>query len=128
MRRSLVPVTAVVFAAVGIAPPLRAQSPAAVSLLQPIERFVGTTRLRGKEVRVAIQNWSMINRQKIDALKLPLRGLTVVQLRGGRIITIIDGKRQKRRAGEFWTVPPSSKMGLETEDDSATIQTIVVAE
>ena len=45
----------------------------------------------------------------------------VVELRGGTVVTIIGGKRVKRRPAEFWTVPAASSMALETEDDSAAI-------
>jgi hypothetical protein len=107
---------------------LHAQTPLAAGPVQRIERFAGTTRSGGKELRVAIDNWLIPNRQKIDGLELPLRGLTTVELRGGSIITIINGQRRKRQAGEFWTVPAGATMGLETEDDSAAIQTIIVTE
>jgi hypothetical protein len=92
------------------------------------ERFAGATILGGKELRVSIQNWLIPNRTKIEALELPLSGLTVVELRGGSLITIIQDERRNRQPGEFWTLPPGVKMGLETEDNSAAIQTTVIAQ
>jgi hypothetical protein len=96
--------------------------------VQRLERFAGTTRLGGNDTRVAIDTWLLPNRYKIEALELPLRGLTVLEVRGGSVVTIIDGQRRKRQAGEFWTVPAGVQIGLETEDDSAAIQTTVIAE
>ncbi|MBK9316847.1 MAG: hypothetical protein IPM55_21765 [Acidobacteria bacterium] len=52
----------------------------------------------------------------------------LTQLRGGALTTIINGQRQGRREGEFWTLPSERLLGLETEDDSAIIQTIVIRE
>jgi hypothetical protein len=93
-----------------------------------IERFDGTIRVADREVRVTIDTWLIPNGQNIEGLDLPLRGLTIVELRGGSIVTIIDGRRVKRRSGDFWTVPPTSRMALQTEDDSAALATTVVAE
>lgn len=93
-----------------------------------IERFSGTIRVGGREVRVAIDTWLIPNGEKIEALDLPLRGLMIAELRGGSIVTIIDGRRVKRRPGDFWTVPPTSRMALQTEEDSAALAVTVVAE
>ena len=94
------------------------------------ERFAGETRVRtaGQDapVRVAIRNWSLGGGLKLAELPLPVKGLMIVQLRGGRVTTVIQGNSQARREGEFWTVPPGVPMGVETGDDSATLQTIVV--
>ena len=79
-------------------------------------------------VSVDIRNWTIAGGTEVEELPLPVAGMTIVQLRAGEITTIIDGKRQERNEGEFWTVPAGVKMSLETEDDSAILQTIVVAE
>jgi quercetin dioxygenase-like cupin family protein len=95
------------------------------------ERFAGTLTLRrpqSREVNLVIHQWIIRSRQKIAALDLPMKGVVVVQLRGGSLVTIIGGERRKRTEGEFWTVPPGTTMGIETEDDSAIVQTVVVAE
>jgi hypothetical protein len=92
-----------------------------------IERFDGATIAGGKKLRVTIQTWLIPDRTKIQALELPAAGLTVAELRGGSLVTIIQNQRQVRHAGEFWTVPPGVKMGLETEDSSAALQTTVIA-
>lgn len=105
-----------------------AQVPAAE--LKPIERFDGRVQLRIQgdriTVRVVIQNWGINGGQKIDELKIPIRGFLLVQLRGGELATIINQERRERREDEFWTVPTGVPLGLETEDDAASIQTIVI--
>jgi hypothetical protein len=100
--------------------------------MQSVERFVGETRVRTAQgtavVRVDIRNWTFGGGLKVDELPLQTRGLMIVQLRGGNLATVIDGQRQERREGEFWTVPAGARMGIETAGDSAVIQTIVIAQ
>jgi hypothetical protein len=96
--------------------------------IQHIERFRGSVRLAGKDVRVAIDTWLLPNATTIENLALPLHGNTVMELRGGSLFTTIAGQRLKRSAGDFWTVPSTSPVRLETEDDSAALQSTVVAE
>ncbi len=127
-------ITAGVALALALSKPLPAQQRPGASSgphLRLTERFVGTAKLRQpplQEVRIAIYNWSIDERQKIAALDSPVKGMMIVQLRGGSLITIIGGKRQKRRTEEFWTIPAGVTMGIETEDDTAVIQTIVIAQ
>jgi hypothetical protein len=99
---------------------------AAPAPVQRIERFAGAVRVGDKDVQVAIDTWLLPNATKVDALSLPLKGSVVVELRGGSIVTIIEGHRQSRTAGDFWALPAGSTMGLETGDDSAALQTTVV--
>jgi hypothetical protein len=98
--------------------------------LKPIERFDGQVQLRIQgdriTVRVVIQNWGINGGQKIDELRIPIKGFLLVQLRGGELATIINQERRERREDEFWTVPTGVPLGLETEDDAASIQTIVL--
>jgi hypothetical protein len=104
------------------------QGAAATVRVRP--QFQGATQVRvdaqADSVRVDIRLWSIAGGQRIAALELPFRGLTVVELRGGRVTTIIDGRRVERRVGEIWSVPTGSTMQLETGDDMATLQTTVI--
>lgn len=103
--------------------------PEAPDLRKPFERFDGTITLRTKdgqsrELHVVIRNWTIDRGQKIP--RFPEAGFMIVQLRGGQLTTVIDGKRQERREDELWTVPVGSSMSVETGTDSATLQTMVV--
>ena|SRR5215211_966658 len=96
--------------------------------------FEGKTRVRDvkragelRDTDVRIQNVAIVGGQKLDSLGLRSNGITIVQLRAGKLITVIDGKRQERQEGEFWTLPAGAQMSIETEDDTATIQTIEVS-
>ena len=51
----------------------------------------------------------------------------IVQLRGGELTTVINGRREERPE-VVRTVLPGVPMGIETGDDSATIQTVVIAD
>ena len=99
--------------------------------LEPFERFDGTITLRTKDgqvrkLHVVIRNWIIPNRQRIQ--RFPEEGFIVVQLRGGELRTVIDGQRQERSEDEFWTVPAGASMSIETGNESAIIQTMVVRE
>jgi hypothetical protein len=103
----------------------------AAALRKPFERFEGTVALRTKDgkvkqLQVVARNWIIDNRRNIASF--PDKGFMIVELRGGELTTVIDGKRQKRKEGEFWTVPAGSSMGVETDNDSAVIQTFAVKE
>jgi hypothetical protein len=111
-----------------VAQPKPTPAPGEPAGVERLERFHGTVRIADKDVSVAIDTWLIPSGQKVAALPLPLRGPMVVELRGGTVVTIIGGKRVKRRPGEFWTVPAASSMALETEDDSAAIATTVLRE
>jgi hypothetical protein len=50
----------------------------------------------------------------------------IVELRGGRVTTNVEGRRVEQRAGKIWSVPAGSTMELETSDDMATLQTTVI--
>jgi hypothetical protein len=63
----------------------------------------------------------------LQALRLKARGgFVVYELRAGKLTTIIDGKRQERREGEFWLVRPGEDITLEADDDSVVVQTIQI--
>ena len=93
--------------------------------------FDGKARVRSKgelrDTNVRIQNVAIVGGQKLDSLPLRSEGITIVQLRAGDLTTIINGNRQERHEGEFWTVPPGAKMSIETADDTATIQAIEIS-
>jgi hypothetical protein len=77
---------------------------------------------------VDIRLWSIAGGQRIAALELPFRGLTIVELRGGRLATVIGDQRVERTLGEIWSVPAGTPIQIETGDDMATLQTTVIGE
>jgi hypothetical protein len=104
--------------------------------LEPLERFDGTLDVAPaaeaagaqpsatQERRITIRNWIIPGGYKSE--RFEVEGFAVVQLRGGEIVTVIDGERKERSEDEFWTIPAGTTMGIETEDDSAILQTIAV--
>ena len=102
----------------------RAEGPVRVRIL-----FQGETPARGgAAARVDIRVWSIAGRQRLAGLSLPYRGLTIVELRAGDLTTVIDGRRVERREGEIWSVPAGSAMRLQTDDDTAVVQTTLISE
>ena len=94
--------------------------------------FEGVTEVqvnaRRDSIRVDIRLWSIPGRQRLSSLTLPFRGFLIVELRGGDLITIINGQRIVRRGGDIWSVPSGSVMQLETSDDTASLQTTLIAD
>jgi quercetin dioxygenase-like cupin family protein len=93
-------------------------------------RFAGSVRVQTpsgpNSVRVEITNVDVRGRHSIDRLELPFEGTLMVHLQAGEITTVIGGKREERRQGQIWTVPPGVPMGLTTGRDAASLQTILV--
>lgn len=94
-------------------------------------RFSGYVRLqssRGPDsVRVEITNIDIRGGQAIDRLELPFEGTAMAYLQAGELTTTIAGRREERRQGQIWTVPPGVAMGLATGRDAASLQIVVVA-
>jgi hypothetical protein len=80
--------------------------------------------------RIEIRRWGVPERQRVGGLRLenftPGRTLTIYQLRGGDVTTLIGGQRVVRHTGDFWTVLPGQSLVLETGDDNALIETITI--
>ncbi len=74
--------------------------------------------------RVRVQQWIIDGGQQVS---IPLSGSVLVELKAGELTTVINGKRQERREGAFWTVPEGSTMTIETEDDAVVIETTAVS-
>ncbi len=98
---------------------------------QPRAIFSGTVNLQRPQVSkvgVAVHIWTIREGQKHAALEIPGKGLLVVQVRTGTITTVIGGKREERKEGDFWTVPAGVAMGVETGQDTAILQTVLISE
>jgi hypothetical protein len=79
-----------------------------------------------RDTQIRIQNIAIVGGQKLQSLGLRSNGITIMQLRAGDLTTIINGNRQERHEGEFWTVPAGAQFSIETEDDTASVQTIEI--
>jgi hypothetical protein len=95
--------------------------------------FDGRTQMRDakaenavRDTQIRIQNIAIVGGQKLQSLGLRSNGITIMQLRAGDLTTIINGNRQERHEGEFWTVPAGAQFSIETEDDTASVQTIEI--
>jgi len=78
-----------------------------------------------KPKRVQLRQWIIEGGQKIS---IPVEGTMLIELKAGELATVIAGKREERREGEFWTVPKGATILFETGDDSAVIETTVVSD
>jgi hypothetical protein len=107
-------------------------SPPRTSVRQPLERFSGSVGLktaRGPLRRnVRILEWIVDGRTKVEALPLPVRGLAIILLRSGEMTTVIRGRRERRIEGANFAVPPGVPIGIETSNDAAGFDLIVIEE
>jgi hypothetical protein len=78
------------------------------------------------QFKLEIRNFSVVH--SAEGVRLPADGFTIVQLRSGKIDTVISGKTEHRIAGSFWTVAPGESMGISfpAHSEVAQLQTITV--
>jgi hypothetical protein len=122
-----------------VAAPNRTAQSESANVIQTFTRFEGVATLaRGAPVAAAApgktttpataqvnrKNWGLLGRQKIAIF--PEQGFLIVHLHSGRITTVIDGREEKRNAGDFWTVPAGSRMSVEVTSESASLETFSV--
>jgi len=99
-----------------------------VSVAKPMERFDGFAIARGKDgpatVRMTMRDWVIRNNTRLAPF--PERGLLIMQLRAGELVTVIDGERKRRHTDEIWSVPENAVLEIETEKDTAIVQTVSI--
>lgn len=59
---------------------------------------------------------------------IPIKERTLMELRGGGVVTTIDGQKQTRRAGDFWVVERGSALSIENAGDVAVIRAMEMVE
>ena len=74
-----------------------------------------------QQVKFLIQSWGIPHAK--ERLQFPKKGFLVVYLRAGDMTTFINGEEQKRRSGEFWTVPKGAAMSFEVNSETVTLET-----
>jgi quercetin dioxygenase-like cupin family protein len=107
--------------------PQATQAPAAA--LQSFGRFDGRLTLRApegraREIHVVVRQWQIHGRQRVD--RFPERGFVVVHLHSGRVTTVINGKEETRKGGDFWVVPAGASMSVVVTSESALLETTTV--
>ncbi len=99
------------------------------SVVVPYSRFEGTAAIKTKgaapaSFHVVKKNWGIHGRQKVE--RFPEPGFMIVHLHSGLVTTIIDGKEEKRKIGEYWTVPAGTQMSLQVTSESASLETFSI--
>ncbi len=82
-------------------------------------------QFRSADLRVEIRNLVM-GRGEAQAVPTPTR--TIMELRGGAVVTTINGDKRERRAGDFWEVEKGSMLALENRGEVAVIRAIYLFE
>jgi hypothetical protein len=92
---------------------------------QVFDRFSGPLSFNSAQGlvqgKVVMQQWQIANGETEE---IPHKGLLVVQLRAGSLVTDIEGKRERRHTDSFWSVPASQRLIVHTEHDSVVLQTV----
>lgn len=71
--------------------------------------------------RVVVQDWMIANG---ETKEIQHQGLLIVHLRGGSLVTEIEGKRKAWREDSFWSVPAGKHLIVQTARDSVMLQTV----
>jgi hypothetical protein len=77
-------------------------------------------------MRVEIKDWHFVRTPQ--GVRLPITGFYIVQLTSGDIDTEIAGKKERHRAGDFWTVAAGETMTVSfpQHSEAAQIKTIAI--
>ncbi len=81
-----------------------------------------------KQVPVLAEKFTIEGSEELPEFDFPFPGLLLVHLLAGELTTIINDERVERSLGDFWVVPPGTKMGVKTEDDKAIFATYLIGE
>jgi hypothetical protein len=80
---------------------------------------------RSANLRIAVRDLIMGHGEARD---VPTRARAVMELRGGSVITTINGVRTRRRQGDIWRVRPEDRLSLENPYDVAVIRAMYILE
>jgi hypothetical protein len=58
--------------------------------------------------------------------KFPEHDFLVVYLHSGKVATVIDGKQENHKGGEFWTVAAGVNMSVQVTSESALLQILAI--
>jgi quercetin dioxygenase-like cupin family protein len=102
------------------------QRPAANPNMETRDKYQGSATVlkSGKPVPVRAAIRQIIVQGHQHVAELPARGFLLLQLRGGKITAVINGKEEKHVAGDFWVVPANAKMSFDATGETATIEVV----
>jgi hypothetical protein len=80
-------------------------------------------QFQSAKLRLEVRNLIM-GRSKANDVPTPSDIL--MELRGGAVITTINGQAQERIQGDFWTVEKGSKLAVENQGEVAVIRAVYV--
>jgi hypothetical protein len=103
----------------------------AIPATAAVSRYSGVAKVTSPEgksaqLRIEIKDWNLTRTEQ--AVKLPVAGFYVAQLKSGEIDTEIAGKKERRRPGDFWTVAAGESMSISfpPHREAAQIQTMTI--
>ncbi len=102
----------------------------AIPSVERRELFTGVATLMGKqskprEVRAAMVRWVVRPGQRIA--EFPEHAFLLIQMRGGTVTTVIDGKEDRHVTGDFWVVRAGAKMSIQCIGEAATFDVMTLS-
>jgi len=79
---------------------------------------------QARALDITIRRWSLVAGQSLDPF--PERGHLIMHLRAGQVATVIDGKREQRKEGDFWEVAPEQSCRVEVTSEMATLEVTAI--
>lgn len=108
----------------------RAQNNEASASAQPRQLFSSNATLTDKqgkaqEVRATVSRWIIPPHKSVA--EFPEHAFLLIQSRGGRVVTVIDGKEEKRAHGDYWVVPAGAKMSIQCVGEACTLDVMTLS-
>lgn len=82
-------------------------------------------QFRTVPLRIEVRNLIVGNAQT-EAIPTPTH--IIMELRGGTVIAVVDGKKSEHYPGDFWVVEKGSRLTLENTKDVAVIRALYLFE
>jgi hypothetical protein len=96
----------------------------------PHVRFQGEVQVGAPDARTAVQvelrDWILPPGLKERKLPLPEDATVIVELHGGKLVTLSGKEKSDRNVGTTWELQPGEPLILSTYDDSVSITTLVL--
>lgn len=80
-------------------------------------------QFQSAKLRLEVRNLIMGHSKAND---VPTPSDILMELRGGAVITTVNGQAQERIQGDFWTVEKGSKLAIENQGQVAVIRAVYV--
>ena len=109
--------------------PAQQKEAAATNAVAQVDRFKAVATVVDKggkltSVRAEMRHWVIAGHRRIP--EFPEHGFLLIELRGGKLTTTLNGKEEKHVGGDIWVVPAGSKMAVEATGETTAFDVLVL--